>query len=276
MAGYDYPYQKELRTSEELARCFIDQRWDTDDGMHALTILHYRGGQEEFDIGRRYAESRDAWERAAGADILAQLGAAEKTFCEESVDLLIPLLKDSDPAVVYSAGVALGHRNDPRAIGPLLSLIDHADAKIRYGVVAGLSKHDQPEAIAGLIRLSADSDDSNRDWATFGLARMTAVDTPALREALLARLTDADPEIRGEAMIGLAQRGDERVYSAVERELRGEFYGDWSVEAAELLAKREWLPLLEAQWKTLSTEDGAAFAPAFEAAIAACRQAKAS
>ena len=275
MAGYDYPYQKELRTSEELARCFIDQRWDTEDGMHALTVLHYRGGREELDIGRRYTESRDAWQRAAGADILGQLGAVTKTFCEESVDLLIPLLKDPDPGVVYSAGVALGHRNDPRAIGPLLSLIDHADANIRYGVVAGLSRHDHPEAIAGLIRLSADSDDSNRDWATFGLGRMTSVDTPALREALLARLTDADPEIRGEAMIGLARRGDERVCPAIERELRGEFHGDWSLEAAALLAKREWLPLLETQRKTLSTEDGAAFASGFEAAIAACRQSEA-
>lgn len=73
-------------------------------------------------------------------------------------------------------------------------------------------------------------------------------------------------------MIGLALRGDERVCPAIEQELRGEFYGDWSVEAAELHAKREWLPLLEAQRKTLSAEDVAAFAPAFEAAIAACRQ----
>jgi HEAT repeat protein len=272
VADYDHHYLKELRTSEELARCFISQRWDTEDGSHAATTLHFRGGKEEFEIGRRYTESLDAWERAAGADILGQLGAADKTFCEESVDVLIPLLKDPDPSVVYSAGIALGHRNDPRAIGPLLELIDHADAKIRYGVVVGLSRHDQPEAIAGLIRLSADSDDSNRDWATFGLGRMTSVDTPALREALLARLTDADPEIRGEAMIGLARRGDERVCPAIERELRGEFYGDWSVEAAGLLAKREWVPLLEAQWKTLSTEDGAAFASTFEAAITACRQ----
>ncbi|MFA6288339.1 MAG: HEAT repeat domain-containing protein [Opitutaceae bacterium] len=272
MSEYDVRYIRELRSSEELADCFLRQRYETDDGIHAIATLHYRGGRTEFDLGRRHVESADAGERAVGADILSQLGWQKKTFLDESVDLLIPLLKDSEAVVIRSAAIALGHRKDPRAIPPLLPLINHPDPEVRYGAVAGLSGHDHPDAVAGLIQLSRDSDDTTRDWATFGLGSQTELDTPALRDALVARLADLDPEIRGEAMIGLARRGDERARPAIEAEFRGPFHGDWSLEAAELLACREWIPLLEAQAKTLAPEEGAAFARAFESALAACRQ----
>ncbi|MET0263595.1 MAG: HEAT repeat domain-containing protein [Rariglobus sp.] len=217
--------------------------------------------------------SNDAKERAAGADILSQLGWSERTFVGESVDLLIPLLRDPVVEVIRSATVALGHRNDPRAISPLLALIDHPDAGVRCGVVAGLSRHDVSEAIKGLVLLSKDPDDATRDWATFGLASMTDMDTAELRDALVARLTDLDPEIRGEAMVGLASRGDERVRPAIEKELCGPFHGDWSLEAAEKFACPEWVPLIEAQAKALHPEDKDAFAASFESALKACRHA---
>lgn len=269
---YDDHYLQELRSSGELASCFIRERWETDDGSHALATLHFRGGQAEFDLGCRYLKSVVADEREAGACILSQLGRGKKTFHEESVALLISLLDDPVVDVVQSAAIALGHRNDSRAIEPLLSLIYHPDAGIRYGVVAGLSQHDNPDAIAGLIQLSSDPDDATRDWATFGLGTQTDVDTPALREALVARLADSDPEIRGEAMIGLARRGDQRACPAIDQELRGEFHGDWAIAAAELLAKREWLPLLQAQRGTLAPEDRDSFGGAFDAAISACQR----
>ena len=40
---------------------------------------------------------------------------------------------------------------------------------------------------------------------------MTEIDTVPLRNVLLARLAEADEEIAGEAMVGLALRGDTRV-----------------------------------------------------------------
>ena len=64
------------------------------------------------------------------------------------------------------------------------------------------------------------------------------MDSTRLREALLARMTDYDEEISGEAMLGLAMRGDVRVSEPLlkvinsihERQL---VYGSLIIEAAE-------------------------------------------
>ena len=61
-----------------------------------------------------------------------------------------------------------------------------------------------------LIALSADADADVRDWATFALGTLAAADTPELREALAARVEDADEDTRLEAVHGLALRGDTR------------------------------------------------------------------
>jgi hypothetical protein len=41
----------------------------------ALEIVHYRGGDEEFGIAARLAQSDGVHDRRVAADILAQLGA---------------------------------------------------------------------------------------------------------------------------------------------------------------------------------------------------------
>lgn len=268
----DTTYTAESRSSEELAACFHQEGWETDSGMHALATIHYRGGNAELAIGLRYTKSADALERATGADILGQLGWGEKHFIEESVPALIRLLQDSEPNVIRSAAIALGHRNDPRAITPLLAIIRHPSAKVRFGVVCGLSNHDHLDAVAGLIELSRDVDKDTRDWATFGLGTLTTVDTPSLREALIERLTDFDPEIRGEAMIGLARRGDDRACPAIEIALRGPFEGDWLLEAIESLPSPNWIPLIELHRQNADPEDAANFSASFDAAIEACRR----
>ena len=55
-------------------------------------------------------------------------------------------------------------------------------------------------------------------------------------------MTDSDPEIRGEALLGLARRGDVSIVPTVQLELDGEFHGDWAVGAAGLLANRDRIP----------------------------------
>ena len=196
-------YAAESRSSEELAACFLREGWETDAGIHAMVTIHYRGGQTEFDLGRRHTQSADAAERAMGAEIIGDLGWEKKHFQDESVSLLLDLLHDPEAKVLRCAAIALGHRHEPRSIPALLTLLEHPDAGVRFGVCTGLSGHDDLAAIAGLIRLSRDPDDGTRDWATFGLGKQTSLDTPELRDALVARLTDADPEIRGEALMGL-------------------------------------------------------------------------
>ena len=136
--------------------------------------------------------------------------------------------------------------------------------------MSGLSCLDDPEAIAGLIELSRDAATNVRDWATFGLGSMTEADTPELRAALLARVTDDDPETRGEALIGLANRRDERAIEPILHELAGEYHGGWALEAAE----RFGLPVFHESILALRPtimEQPSHHRASFEDALAACQ-----
>jgi HEAT repeat protein len=126
-----------------------------------------------------------------------------------------------------------------------LPLKSHADSTVRHGVALGLSRHEDPRAIEALIVLSRDEDDDVRNWATFGLAQLQT-DTEPLREALVIRLSDLNPEIRGEAFVGLAERKDARVLEALRAALQTRPVNVLVVEAAETLADASLLPLLRA------------------------------
>jgi HEAT repeat protein len=56
-----------------------------------------------------------------------------------------------------------------------------------------------------LAKLTADEDEEVRDWATFGLGVLGDIDTVEIREALAARLSDANDDAREEAVVGLAK-----------------------------------------------------------------------
>lgn len=183
-------------------------------GDASLALVHYRGGREECDLGIEYARSSDALDRETGADILAQLGWADRSFLDESVAVLIRLLDDANEDVVAAAAVALGHRGAPSAIPSLIRLANHPKAAIRLGVVHGLTGHSHPDAIRVMIRLSSDSDRDVRNWATFGLGSQIKDDTPEIRAALRANVRDPDHEIRGEAIVGLAERNDPEVQTS--------------------------------------------------------------
>ena len=258
------------RPTRDLVELYLTDP-ESDEGGQALAVIHYRGGAEEFAHGARLARGASEKERVAGADILAQLGWGERTHLEDSVAILLQLLHDSSEDVVSAAAIALGHRNHPRAIQPLVELSGHPNPEVRYGVVHGLSEHDDVSAIAALIRLASDPDRDVRNWATFGIAQQTDLDSPKIREALLARTEDDDSEIRGEALLGLARRGDARVLPLVRRELSGEFHGDWAVEAAELLAHPSLYPLLEALQLRLEPEDHVRFEQSFSDALRSCK-----
>ena len=92
------------------------------------------------------------------------------------------------------------------------------------GVARGLGSTEGPETEAALIALSHDDDPDVREWATFGLSlQITYAEgsaDPAVRDALLARLTDEDEATREEALLALAELRDERVIAPLIAELR--------------------------------------------------------
>ena len=258
------------RPTQLLAHLYLADP-ESDDGREALAIVHQRGGPVEFECGALLAKGATEQERIVGADILAQLGWCERNHHEESVSILLELLQDPSEGVVYAAAIALGHRQDKRAITPLVGLHAHPNPDVRYAVVHGLSGHDNLSAVAALVQLAADEDRDVRNWATFGLACQTDLDSPEIREALLRSAGDHDSEIRGEALVGLALRGDSRGLPLVRMELCGEFHGDWAVEAAELFADPALHPLLEALQRRLEPEDHLHFESSFADALEACQ-----
>ncbi len=244
----------------------LDRWWET------MSILQWRATPEIFQAAERWCGCADPMERRLGIIILRGIGRETGAFHAEAVAQLITLLSDADLAVVTGAAYALGERNDPSAISHLLPLLGHPDPEVRGGVAHGLSSHDDARAIAGLIELSRDAEREVRDWATFDLGSMTQVDTADLREALLARVMDEDPETRGEALIGLANRRDERAVGPILRELEKyakEGGGWWAVEAAGTLG----LPIFHAYLLPLRTliERHPWFLDDYEEALTACR-----
>ncbi len=197
--------------------------------------------------------------------ILAQLGWNDRTPLEGLVSILLEVLDDPSEAVVSAAAIAFGHRHHPRAIQRWARASGHPGAEVRDGVVHGLGGHDDPSAVAALIRLASDADRDVRNWATFGIAQQTALDSPAIREVLLARAEDS--EIRGEASIGPARRGDARSLTRLQCELGWEFHGDWAVEAAGLLGAPRLHQLIEALYRPIEPEDRARFQRTFADAL---------
>ena len=149
-----------------------------------------------------------------------------------------------EPGVLYSVAVALGHRQDPRAIEPLVGFKDHPDDLVRYGVVYGLLGHENALAVQTLIELALDPDADVRDWATFGLGSLLDADTPAIRAALFARLADGDSDTRGEAMVGLARRHDHRIVEPLLNELEAGQFGSLLIEAAAEIGDSHLYPVL--------------------------------
>lgn len=245
--GEHIPHQEgrvDTRTNEELLHVALTQA-DEEVSGRAIMELHLRGGRDVFEHARKLCASPEARERRVGAAILGQLGAPNYTFPEETLAVLLGMLeREQEPEVLNSIAVALGHRRDPRAIKPLVRLKKHPDERVRHGVVFGLLCQENELAIQTLMELSTDPDTDVRDWATFGLGSQIEADTPAIREALVARLTDEDEHVRGEAMVGLARRHDRWMVEPLLTDLEAGWFGSLSTEAAAEIGDPRLYPAL--------------------------------
>ena len=105
---------------------------------------------------------------------------------------------------------------------------EHADANLRR-----------------LIQMTRDRHPANRDWATLLLAQQD-LDTPEIRQTLLLAAEDENDHVRGEAILGLAQRDQALALPLLQRELLRETVALQMFEAAAIVAHAVLAPLLEA------------------------------
>lgn len=237
-------------TTEELVARALEGDEDDEGAWEALGVLHRRGGQEELQAAKALLQSTDIKRRGRGVDILGQLGLPkpDASIQRECVQLLVDTLAmESSPSVINAIGMAFAFQHAPEAVELMWPFRTHPEADVRFGVVHVMSKHPVPRAVEALIGLTTDSDDDVRNWACFGLGTaLETVDTPALREALAAKLQDPVQVIRGEAMFGLAARGDERALEPIRKALQDDNVIVLELEAAAAIGDPTLLPLLEA------------------------------
>jgi len=218
-----------------------DGRWD------AIHILRTAGGKLIFDRAMAWCNSGEERRQLTGVDILAQIG---KTFehpvtdyTDESYPVIEAFLLGNPSTNMKSAAIAaLSHLEDPAAISLICSFRNDPDANIRFSVACALGYpfSNDPQAVETLLELMRDEDEVVRDWATFGLGVQGDADSPAIREALIERLSDSFPDAREEAVEALGKRKDLRVLPVLRELLQAETMGSCAEEAAYHLLELEW------------------------------------
>ncbi|WP_327011293.1 HEAT repeat domain-containing protein [Dactylosporangium sp. NBC_01737] len=246
---------------------------DSEARWRVVRELHARTDREAFEAAGRLAGAGGTADRVLGLDILGQIGyAADRPFLEETLPILIAACDDDRPDVLTAALTALGHVRDHRALPTVLAHAGHPSGDVRHAVAVALPAvaGDPPDAraVAALILLGADTDPEVRDWATFGLASQLDVDDATVRDALVARLADEDGDAAGEALVGLARRGDRRALAPLLAWLADD-PGNLVVEAAAELGAPEALPALR-RLKAAGWQDRDPVPSVLDAAIEAC------
>ncbi len=190
--------------------------------------------------------------------MLGQLGRERGTeHIADSLPVVIALCAPGGSAdLLRDALLALGQLGDPRGIDAALTHVRHPDADVRFGVIHALGgmsgERPAPAVVEAAIELTRDPDRDVRNWATFVLGLVFETDTPALRDALAARIADDDAATRAEALAGLVARRDPRAADPVVAWFAGseqeddEYVRDLMVETAARLADPRCLPGLRA------------------------------
>ncbi|WP_371616657.1 HEAT repeat domain-containing protein [Streptomyces sp. NBC_00454] len=239
--------------------------------------LMWRAGGEgvgALAVGLGLIRSGDPVEREMGCDLLGKASDQNEACRAETVVALVALAEREGEADVLAAlARAVEMTYDPRAVPVLVVLAGHPDAGVRRevacsfpGVLTG--SPDGPDVHA-LIALTRDQDPEVRNWATFTLGSQAEADGPAIREALWARTSDENADVREEGIHGLARRRDPRAVPLLV-ELLGNPEGAHvlTFRAAEAMGAPELLPaLLEYE------AEGAGVAAAVEACDPARRAA---
>jgi HEAT repeat protein len=208
-----------------------------------VNALRDRGGSEVLEMAASLAYSAHAWERLLGIRVLAhlELGEEERPLAEGVLHGVLEL--ESDVALLRELVRAIDAAGGEKSVPHLIELTCHSDRKVRLDALRALMGDESEPVLERLMELTQDRDPRVRDWATFALAS-SDVDTPELRRVLVYRMRDEDPEAQGEAMCGLACRGDSRVVEPLLLALAGR-PNSLCLSAARMIADPRLHPALE-------------------------------
>ncbi|MDH0867320.1 HEAT repeat domain-containing protein [Mitsuaria sp. GD03876] len=251
------------------------RHWHADAGWRAVQELQMRGSPALLATITAMCASPRARRRAVGLSVAGQLMHHADGECamyaeEATQQLLLHGLADPHHDVVRAAVSGLGHRPHAASVQALLRLSTSGDSQMRWQVAVALGSYEEPEAIEGLIRLSSDPSNEVRDWATFGLGTLRDDDSPEIRAALRRNLSDTDQDVRGEALVGLARRGDDGIVETLITLLTPDCHV-YELDAAEALADARLVAPLQALSKTAGPSSGNAYWQArLDEALEAC------
>jgi HEAT repeat protein len=206
------------QASADLIRAALDADGDEEKRWEFVVELHSREDVETRDLLAELLRSPEASERTLGADALGQFGTSRgfqsgdpRPFADATFnDLMTAAHGERDPRVIDAIATALGHSDDDRAVPTLAAWRTHPDEPVRYAVTMALGGNETDLAVDTLLELMVDPSDNVRDWATFGLGVIGSRDDERIRQALLAQLDDPHDQVRVEALVSLARRGDTR------------------------------------------------------------------
>ncbi len=176
------------------------------------------------------------------------------------MDLAGLLLSGELDSAVYYAAVEESGEDDVQAV---LELTRHPEAAVRGAAARTLpllthGTPPTPEMVDAAIELTVDQDRLVRDYACLALGEQWRdIDTPAVREALVARLDDIDRDARCEALLGLAYRHDLRALPRLRTALARPSGAVWRLElvAAGALGEPELHPLVLRHQSGWSSEE---------------------
>jgi len=268
------------RPTRECVRIAL-RHWDQHRCWQAILEMQMRGSEETLALVRRLAGSANWRRRTLGMYVASQLrqrrgngeGRGIEFGVHETQRLLVAGLKDNHDEVVRAAISGLGHRPLPDALERLVALDARSNAPFQLNLASTLGYYDSPSASEVLLRLANDSDDLVRDWATFSLGTMHSADSQPIRDQLWKNLHDVHEDVRGEALIGLANRGDPRAVAHLIAHLSVDS-PVYELEAAQALADPALWDTLSGLADALTPFDGDGhWEGRLAAAIAACGRA---
>ena len=199
---------------------------------------------------------------------------AEQGVEDVQVESIVRLLAraagtEDAPEVLTEIINSIGTFASPLGLPVVMSNILNRSSEVRTAVAANLPfLLDENNALTveeALADLTYDDDAGVREWATLGIGSQLLFSPSSQyfeksersREALRARATvDTEPEVRGEALIGLARRGDPDTLRLIDAELCGYSVARSTLRAAILLSDPRLSASLE-RLRSWWSEDGA-------------------